>query len=217
MYLSTRTLYSLFLTFFRGLAAYYSDYCGGWDVAECPNYYCEIANACSAEIMASTEGSNEAAKEKCGATYMTDEEFFAHAKEADFWFFPSFNWAATEAMFNQSLPEIKAYQEKRVYDYMGRGNNAWFEQRFAEYYKVVEDVCHTLGVKQSLVGRHFWRNVFTEDIPASGVDAPCDEESATNILADPDTCVPMKTETSAVAAFDFLWGVMLTVVAVFFV
>ena len=166
--------------------------------------------------MNSAEGSNKAAKEKCGATYMTDEEFFAHAEEADYWFFPSNNWAETEKMYNESMVEIKAYREKKVYDYMGRGDNAWFEQRTAEYYKVVEDVCHTLGVKKSLKGRQFWRNVFTEDVPPSGVDATCDEQAAANILADPDTCVPGKTGFESTAATNkLLWvAAMLAVGAV---
>ena len=90
--------------------------------------------------MESSEGSNEEARAKCGATYMTDDEFFAHAKEADFWFFPAPNWATTELKYKDRLEGIKAYQTGHVYDYMGRGDNAWFEQRFAEYYKVVEDV-----------------------------------------------------------------------------
>ena len=199
---------------FQLVTAYYSDYCGGWKVAECPNYYCEYAKACSTDLMTSSEGSNEEAKQKCGATYMTDDEFFSFAKEADFWFFPAPNFDSTEKLYNETLNEIKAYREKEVFDYMGRGNNAWFEQRFAEYYKVVEDVCHTLGVKKSLVGRHFWRNVFTEDVPSSGTNAPCDEDAAANILSDPDTCVPLKGENpSAAVARNLFWGAVLAVVA----
>eukprot|EP00977_Amphora_coffeiformis_P002188 scaffold425_cov175-Amphora_coffeaeformis.AAC.47 len=203
------------------LWAYYSPFCGGWDVGECPNYYCEYATACAAEIMVSSEGTNEAAKEKCGAIYMTDDEFFAHAKDADFWFFPSLDWVITEEMFGDRMMEIKAYREQKVYDYMGRGNNAWFEQRFAEFYVVVEDVCHTLGVKPSLTGRSFWRDVFTESIPPSGAEAECNEDAEGSILADVDTCIPIADDSrgddasTAFATRSIILGLILTAGALF--
>ena len=123
--------------------------------------------------------------------------------------------ASAEEMCEDSLNEIKAHREKQVFDCMGRGSNAWFEQRFAECCKVVEDVCHTLGVKKSLAGRHFWRNVFAEDVPPSVADTPCDDEVAANILADPDTCVPGETGfASAPVTRKLLWGAVLTAGAV---
>lgn len=119
---------------------------------------------------------------------MTDDEFFAHGQEADVWFFPSWEWNFTENKYGDRLNEIKAYREKKVYDYMGRGRNAWFEQRPAEYYKVVDDLCYTLGVKDSFTGRHFWRDVFTEDVPPPPT---CNDQTSGSILEDPDTCVPL--------------------------
>ena len=167
--------------------------------------------------MASSNGTNEAARERCGAIYMTDDEFFAHAKDADFWFFPSLDWNITQNMFVENLTEIKAYREGRVYDYMGRGNNAWFEQRFAEFYVVVEDVCHTLGVKQSLTGRSFWRDVFTEPIPPSGANAECDKDAEGSILDDPNKCTPIANDTStAFAERSVILGLILTAGAFFY-
>ena len=49
----------------------------GWDVGECPNYYCTYATQCHVEILNSTEGSVE----NWGAKYMTDEEFLEFAKK----------------------------------------------------------------------------------------------------------------------------------------
>jgi len=113
------------------LWAYYSDYCGGWDVAECPNYYCGFATACNAEVLNSTEGS--AGLELCGAPYMTTEEFLAFGKDADHWIYPSVNWNSIYAENEAVLSQFKSVMAESVFDYQGGGSNAWFEQRFAEY------------------------------------------------------------------------------------
>jgi hypothetical protein len=185
-------------------------------VGECPNYYCEYATACSAEILSSSEGTNQFAIEACGATYMTDDEFFAFGKDADYWFFPSPDWTKTLEKYGaEKLQEIKAFNNTEVYDFMGRGDNAWFEYRFAEYYKVVDDLCFTLGVKESFTGRHFWRNVLTESIPNSGVNAVCDESTQDNgIFNDPDTCEPLpSTDPSASAPRSVFFGAVLALAA----
>lgn len=151
---------------------------------------------------------------------MTDDEFFSHAQDADYWFFPSPDWNATQELFANRLEEIKAYREQEVYDYMGRGSNTWFEQRFAEFYLVVEDVCHTLDVKPSLTGRSFWRNVFTEGVPSSGADAECNEQTEGSILEDNDVCVrrtlsPTSATSTASATRAVLVGLALTIAAFF--
>ena len=107
--------------------AYYSDYCGGWDVAECPNYYCNIAEACNAEILNSTEGS--LGMDVCGAPYMSLEEFAAFAQEADHWIYPSLNWNSIYAENEAILSTFKSVQQESVFDYQLSGSNAWFEQR----------------------------------------------------------------------------------------
>ena len=97
------------------LWAYYSDYCGGWDVAECPNYYCDFAVACDTEILNSTEGS--AGLELCGVPYMTTEEFAAFAQDADHWIYPSLNWNSIYAENEEVLSQFKSVQLERVFGY----------------------------------------------------------------------------------------------------
>ena len=111
--------------------AYYSDYCGGWDVGECPNYYCNIAEACDAEILNSTEGS--LGLEVCGAPYMSLEEFTSFAQDADHWIYPAVNWNSIYAENEAVLSQFKSVQQESVFDYQLSGSNAWFEQRYAEY------------------------------------------------------------------------------------
>ena len=188
--------YCLFACMFLLFTAYYSDYCGGWDVAECPNYYCEYATICGVEILNSTEGSNQAAADLCGATYMTDDEFFLHAAEADYWLFPASNWQSTAETFAGRMGEIKAYRNLNVYDNLGQGTNAWFEQRFAQYYRVVQDICDiTSGTKS--MARSFWRNVFTEDAPADGYEGTCLDDISTSVFANDTECIfPTSSPTS---------------------
>lgn len=161
----------------------YSSYCEGWDVGECPNYYCEFAEACSVNILSSTEGTNEAAIEKCFSPHMTTEEFVAFGRDADYWFFPGPNANETLATFAEELSEFKSVQNKQVYDYQGLGQNAWFELRYGEYYNVLEDMCLTLGTEVGVEPRHFWRNVYNDEIPPDGLNGECTNATASNILA----------------------------------
>ena len=174
------------------LCGYYSDWCGGWDDGECPNYYCEYAEACSIDILSSTEGTNQAAIDKCGATYMTTEEFVQFGKDADYWFFPGRNIDATLEQFENELSVMKSVQNKKVFDFQGMGENSWFEQRQAEYYNVLEDMCSTVGTSQgSFVKRHFWRDVFKgEPVPPDGLNGECTAETAASIVSDPHECGP---------------------------
>ena len=108
----------------------YSSYCGGWSVAKCPNYYCEFADACSATLLHSDEGSIYS--ELCFANYMTTEEFVAFGKDADYWIYtsPDFNNAFSE--FEDDLKDFVSVQNEQVFDTEGNGGSAWFEQRIAE-------------------------------------------------------------------------------------
>ena len=49
--------------------AYYSEYGGGWDVADCPNYYCEYSEHCGAMFLNSSDGS---IFDDYGGTYMNE-------------------------------------------------------------------------------------------------------------------------------------------------
>jgi iron complex transport system substrate-binding protein len=109
----------------------YSGYCGGWSVGNCPNYYCEFAEACSATLLNTTEGSIQNL-ELCGtAKYMTTEEFVAFGKDADYWIYTSSDFQNTVTTFPE-LEEFVSVQNLQVYDTSGGGSGAWFEQRLAE-------------------------------------------------------------------------------------
>eukprot|EP00527_Entomoneis_sp_CCMP2396_P000419 CAMPEP_0198144958 /NCGR_PEP_ID=MMETSP1443-20131203/19901_1 /TAXON_ID=186043 /ORGANISM="Entomoneis sp., Strain CCMP2396" /LENGTH=448 /DNA_ID=CAMNT_0043808463 /DNA_START=90 /DNA_END=1436 /DNA_ORIENTATION=+ len=184
------------------LWAYYSHYCGGWDVGECPNYYCEFAEACSVDILSSSEGSNAAAEALCFAKYMTTEEFVEFGKDADYWFYPNTNWNLTLTDFGDELASFKSVQDKAVFDYQGMGPNAWYERRLAQFYDAVDDMCIIVGTRPAgmLERLHFWRSVLDEDIPLSGSEATCTPEAAANILSDVDNdCALIKEEKTSSA------------------
>ena len=112
------------------LWAYYSPTYNGWDVGSCPNYYCEYAQVCSAELLNSFEGSIEGFQ---GANLMTTEEFLAFGKNADHWIFPSNDWNTVYVDNKETLDQFKSVQNQQVFDYQGSGSNAWFENRLVEY------------------------------------------------------------------------------------
>jgi len=113
------------------LWASYSAYCGGWDVAICPNYYCEFAAACNAKLLSSkTQGSIYSAL--CFRNYMTTEEFVAFGKDADVWIYTSPGFDTTLANFTGDLANFTSVLNKQVFDTQGSGSDAWFEERLAE-------------------------------------------------------------------------------------
>ncbi|CAB9508300.1 expressed unknown protein [Seminavis robusta] len=160
----------------RILWAYYSFYCGGWDVAECPNYYCDFANLCKAEILHSSEGS--VGFEICGAPYMSTEEFVLFGKDADHWIYPGDSWEDVYAANEAVLSTFQSVKSESVYDnQLGGGANAWFERRYAEYDVLLHDFCLVAGTIASDSNQRFWlRNVFQEEVGMPGscedVDAP---------------------------------------------
>jgi iron complex transport system substrate-binding protein len=152
------------------LWAYYSEYCGGWDVGDpCPNYYCEFATACGADLVDPTAVNGTSYNDLCGVTYLTTSELVELGKDADIWFFPAPNWDATYANFTDQLNEMKSVQSQQVYDYQGSGKNAWFQERFAEYYDVLADFCRAVGTHKGLsAGERWFRNVFTDPVGDQG-------------------------------------------------
>ena len=63
------------------------------------------------------------------------------------------------------LDQIKAVQNKQVYDTQGQGPNAWHEQRLAEYDVVALDFCELVETAASADHQIRWfRNVFTEPV-----------------------------------------------------
>jgi ABC-type Fe3+-hydroxamate transport system substrate-binding protein len=149
------------------LWGYYSYYCNGWTVATCPNYYCEYANACSANLTTVTPdfGSISA----CGSKFLTTAEFVQVGKDADYWFYVAPDWNVTFPTYASQLATMKSVQTKKVFDYQGSGPNAWFEERIGEYYDVLQDFCQTVGTAPALNRPNWFRNVFSEPIGSLGV------------------------------------------------
>jgi len=180
--------------------AYYSDYSSGWSVATCDptfNYYCTYAQHCNANLLHSNEGSIE----QWGTKYMNDTEFVEFAKDADHLLYMSNNWNKTYTERKAVLDQLVSVQNKEVFDYMGSGPNAWFEQRISEYDVVLQDFCDVVDMtsSESKHKRQWFRHVFTEPIGSLGTcsDAQVDEPwktRASSCLATP-TAAPVATDT----------------------
>eukprot|EP00980_Cylindrotheca_fusiformis_P018278 scaffold5966_cov118-Cylindrotheca_fusiformis.AAC.3 len=126
----------------------WSEYCGGWSVAKtCPEYYCEFAEACGATLLKSEVGSINATT-KCGAFYMTTDEFVEHGKDADHWIYtsPDVN-SVVYSKFKDELQDFVSVKSNEVYDTEGGGQNSWFEQRIAEP-----------GTLPNLISLFFWNH-----------------------------------------------------------
>ena len=196
------------------LWGFYSDYCAGWFFARCPNFYCEFAEACSADILSANDEDGSIESALCESRYMTLEEFTKFGKDADYWIFPGYNWNATYQEFGETLNTFRSVQKQEVYDFLKEPANGWFEQRFAEYYDVLDDFCMITGTSTSFRGRLWFRNVFNEDLPT---EAECNAAYAANILNDNHQCIPRTSPLSS-SAFairtSFLFLVLAIAVAV---
>lgn len=138
------------------LWAYYDGmYCKGWALGTCPNYYCEFAQECSATLVQSDEGNTTGF---CTNIYST-EQILELGATADYWIYPSDNWNETYSDFKDQLDTLKIVQDKKVFDIQAVGLNAWFEQRFAEYFAVLQDFCSIVGTTPTVASRSWFRNV----------------------------------------------------------
>lgn len=115
------------------LWASYTNYGGvdGWDVAECPNYYCEYANLCAAQLITSRAGTID----YFGKKIFTTAAFIQLAKDVPYWIYSANNWDEAYAKYGSQLNQFASVKIKQVYDTSGSGENAWFENRLAEYGK----------------------------------------------------------------------------------
>ncbi len=113
------------------LWASYSTFCGGWDAATCPNYYCEFAENCQAELLHSDD-QGSFYSEECFRNYMTTEEFVAFSRDADIWIYTSPDFDSVYATMGSNLTDFKSIQNQQVFDTEGSGAGMWFEQRLAE-------------------------------------------------------------------------------------
>lgn len=164
----------------------YSDYCKGWSIGECPNYYCEYAKQCSANFLTTTE--EGVYSEECFTNYFTLDQVLAIGQDADVWVYTQTDsdWDTTYAAFQNELDTMKAVQKKKVYDLQASGMNAWFEQRYAEYFVVLQDFCSIVGTTRSFSGNKWLRNVFSDKIGDLG---QCTSNSRSNtILSEQSTC-----------------------------
>ena len=145
----------------------------GWSVAECPTwdstYYCEYAAHCDAKILSRPEGVgyNKTYGSPTVYWYLNDAELLEMGKNADIFIYTGSDFDAIYALKNETMDQIKAVQNEQVYDTLGQGESAWYEQRYAEYDVVGLDMCDVVG-RTSATGpkheRRWFRNVYTEPI-----------------------------------------------------
>lgn len=195
--------------------AYYSNYSGenGFDVAECPNYYCDYADACSATLLNSREGSIIINNTYGGPpfVYMNITEFVEFAKGADHWFYPSDNWDIAYKAFKNEFAALPSVQNQRVFDNLRNGGiDSWFENRLAQPDVVLQDFCDVVGTGSGIHVRVWFRNVFTESIDALGqcenVTAPL-ESMATECVVMTDVkpvAVPTPAPVSAASSISLV-------------
>jgi hypothetical protein len=190
----------------------YSSYCGGWNFAKCPNFYCEIAEACSTELL--FDDPNAGSLELCGGyIFKTLEEFIEFGKDADYWFYDNDNALDTIVEFGDELQAIKAFSNKQVFDYQGAGPNKWYEERFGSYYDLVQDYCGIVGTTRELQGQGWFRNVFTEPVGDGGT---CTENGGNSLLpynfeCEPSEFDPIQEGATTSGARSNLWSSLLVV------
>lgn len=154
----------------------------GWSVGDCPTwdhaYYCEYAQHCGATVLSRPEGVGYS-KTWGSPTlywYLSDEEVLAMGKDADVMIYSGSDWETVYESRKEILDQFKSVQNKQVFDTLGQGSSAWFEQRYAEYDVVGLDMCDIVGRVPANGKKHlrrWFRNVFSEPIGSLGT---CDVE-----------------------------------------
>jgi len=116
--------------------ASYSTWNGGgfYPAGTCPNYYCELATACGAELLL-----------KNGPLNLT--EFVDFAKDADVWLYSGTNFETVLNDFEDELSVMKSVQNNELFDIMGHGEDAWYNERKVEPDAILEDFCHMVGTE----------------------------------------------------------------------
>jgi len=149
----------------------------GWSVAECPTwdntYYCEYAAHCDAIVLSRPDGVGSSETYGGSPTvywYLNDTEAFEMGKDADVFIYSGSDWDSLYESHGEMLDQFKSVQNKRVFDTLGQGPGAWFEQRYAEYDTVGLDMCDVVGhtvpssVDKPPYERRWFRNVYTDPI-----------------------------------------------------
>jgi hypothetical protein len=92
-------------------------------------------------------------------------------KDADYWIYPSDDFSLAEADFPE-LQQFVSVRNKQVYDNLGTGPNAWFEQRLAEPDVILQDFCAVVGtinLEAPVPHERAWfRNVYNEAVGSLG-------------------------------------------------
>jgi len=176
--------------------AYVSNYDGQyWDVPPqnaCKGtpmnkpYYCSLIELCGGELLTPT------VKGSGNFNNLNNAEFIDYAKDADYLFFASDNWAFDtetkrilgsnwkegEGEFEESrqyveFDDFKFIKNNQVYDVQATGLDDWFESKNGELEQLGADICAVLTEHKQYKGRkfvghkrRFLRNVFyTDEVP----------------------------------------------------
>ena len=114
--------------------ASYSDFPGFegfYSANACPNYYCEVAEICGANLLIRAGSMNISA-------------FIEFAGEADIWMYSGTNVQTALNLFPE-LQNLTAVQSGQVFDINGHGEDAWLNDRQVEPDALLEDFCHMVG------------------------------------------------------------------------
>ena len=116
-------------------------------------------------------------------------------KDADYWIYPSQYWDSMYEKKKDMIHQFKAFQNKQVFDTQGMGENAWYEQRLAEFDVVGLDLCDIVGHASNSHKRRWLRNIFTDPIGSLPECRIPNELSEPYIPGGVD-CVPLITESN---------------------
>ena len=163
----------------------------GWYAGSCPNYYCDAVAAAGGVFITPTA----AGTGSYGA--YTDAQMAVIAAGADVWLYPSDNWdtemvaalADGASSVGAVLRGSPAVRRAAVWDVLGRGINAWFEDRLANPDALVEDLAAIVrpdaAAVTDAVGTHamvWWRNVNTTVAAVTGGGFTCAAPAAPSSL-----------------------------------
>merc|ERR1712127_314877 len=170
-------------------------YCGGWDVARTgPFHYHDFAEVCSAELLHAEMGGNMTSEvEACQSAdrrYMSSEEFYEFAKDADVWLWPHYTPPPLDdtLIFTEEVKAFKSFKNKEVY--CGGGSTGWYDQANMQPDVLTEDICSIAGTLDLEDGSEYQRkwfgNAFTQDVNTpnptceelGGIDMPRDTQGS---------------------------------------
>lgn len=156
---------------------------GGWSIAACPSWYCEIVEAAGGAVLEASEYGMEGEVTIWGTTYLSTAQVAELALNADVWIVPG----AFDSSFAANFSHVPAVSNGRLFDYQGvNGANDWFERRVVEPDTVLQDVAQALYPTSALFADHqrkWLRDVTTEaasdtTLLSSDLDASCPDVTA---------------------------------------